>query len=118
VSTFSVAIKITFFQPFVSLFHIFPILQFTVSFTGSNRGSFTGSYLAYFLNLIFPMSSCCIMAVLRLRYFSSFVFKVSISLSMLERTFAMAICSSFEDGYMIIFFPSYQKVQNQNIFVY
>ena len=41
------------------------------------------------------------MAVLRLRYFSSFVFKVSISLSMLERTLAMAVCSSFEDGWII-----------------
>ena len=45
---------------------------------------FTLFLLTY--NLILPVKSCCIMAVLRLRYFSSFVFKVSISLSMLERT--------------------------------
>ena len=43
------------------------------------------------------------------------MFKVSISLSMLERTVARAVCSSFEDGYTIIKFFNAGWLINSNI---
>ena len=41
------------------------------------------------------------MPVLSLRYFASLVSRVAISVSMSLRTFAIAVCSFFEDGTII-----------------